>query len=132
MTSLASGGLLSPAKQLALLACVLALTAIAGLTFGEASSSAYEGPFCAGVPQPEFTGCESVERSSIRRAIGHTTDGYVYLEIITNIGGRYGYCYNYLECEGDTGYLSSDGHGHGYIWNEGPNGTQDVHGYLYP
>jgi hypothetical protein len=83
----------SPVKKLALFACVLASTATLGLAFGEAASSAYEGPFCAGVSQPEGTGCESDERSSIRRAIGHTSNGYVYVEIFTNIGGLAGYCY---------------------------------------
>lgn len=113
--------------------CLLALAAASTtlLMFAGASqTSAYEGPFCYEEMRAQYEGCSSVQRSSIRRAIGHTIDAYSAVGIETS-EVLLSSCYT-IECEASTGYLSKDGTGHGYVWNEGPNGARKVSGYLYP
>jgi hypothetical protein len=112
---------------LALLASSMTLL----LTVGTGPTAAYEGPFCAEEMRAEGEGCESVSRSSIRRAVGHTKDAYS--DVAIEAGGEVlgGDCRT-IECQANTGYLAKDGTGNGYVWNEGPNGSRKVSGYLYP
>lgn len=95
------------------------------------STDAYEGPFCYEEVLKEGEGCESVTRSEIRRAIGHTVDAETGIGIETNKGKVFVVCEG-IECEANTKYLKEDGTGNGYIYNEGPNGTRKSSGYLYP
>lgn len=94
-------------------------------------TAAFEGPFCSEELRAEHEGCASVERESIRRAIGHTIDAYTDVVIETGQESALGSCRT-IECEANTGYLAKDGKGHGYVYNEGPNGSRRVSGYLYP
>ena len=112
---------------LALLMASLSLLLVAGAR----PTSAYEGPFCVEEMRAEFEGCVSVERPTIRRAVGHTKDAYTIVGVETSTEGKIGSCWT-IECEAATSYLTSDGNGKGYIWNEGPNGSRKVDGYLYP
>jgi hypothetical protein len=73
-------------RRLALLACVLVAAILAGMALHAASSSAYEGVFCSEEPRNEGAQCYSVERSSIRRAIGHVNDAYVKVAVETQYG----------------------------------------------
>lgn len=120
-----------PRRHWCLLMCVFAAAAVS-LTIATASSSAYEGTFCYEELRAEGAECSSVERANIRRAIGHVTDSYVYVEISTTAGTKTAQCYEYYGCQANTGYLASDGTGRGYVWNEGPNGERRTYGYLYP
>jgi hypothetical protein len=115
------------AGLLALLLVSLGLLLIAGAR----PTDAYEGPFCVEEMRAPGVGCVSVSRSSIRRAIGHTKDAYSAVGIETTTGYLEGNCVT-IECQASTGYLKTDGTGRGYIWNEGPNGSEKVTGYLYP
>lgn len=119
------------AKKAAMRAALLVLALAAILSFGAASSLAYEGPFCYKELRNEFKGCYSVKRNNIRRSIGHVSNSWVMVEVETNIGLKVGSCFEYLGCKANTGYLKADGTGRGWIWNEGPNGTQYTYGYLY-
>jgi hypothetical protein len=101
------------------------------LAFGARSTSAFEGPFCENISKVEGAACESQERTSIRRAIGHTTDAYSNIAIEAG-GERQGGNCRTIECEANTGYLEKDGTGTAAIENAGPNGTRKVFGYLYP
>lgn len=101
------------------------------LVVGARPTSAYEGPFCAEEMRAEGDGCVSVLRSSIRRAIGHTTDGYANVQVEAGKEALGGYCRT-IECTANSGYIGKDGSGYGYVWNEGPNGSRRVDGYLYP
>lgn len=112
---------------LALLLASMVLLLVAGAR----PTSAYEGPFCAEEMRNESEGCESTARSSIRRAIGHTTDAFSDVGIEAGGEALLGYCRT-IECEANTGYLRKDGTGNGYVFNEGPNGARRVSGYLYP
>lgn len=127
MTTRLRANLYTAAGLLALLAASMTLLLIAGAK----PTSAYEGPFCAEQMQREFTGCESASRPSIRRAVGHTEDGYAIVIVQTSQEALGGGCYT-IECTANTGYLEKDGTGHAVIYNEGPNGTRRVDGYLYP
>jgi hypothetical protein len=102
------------------------------MAFHTATSSAYEGAFCAEESRAEGAQCYSVVRTNIRRAIGHVNDAYVKVAVETQYGELEGKCREYPGCEGGTNYLSHDGEGRGRIWNEGPNGTRNTNGYLYP
>jgi hypothetical protein len=115
------------AGVLALLLASMMLLVVAGAQ----STDAYEGPFCAEELRNEGEACESVQRSTIRRAIGHTADAYTDVSIEAGGETKGGACRT-IECEANTGYLEKDGTGHGFIWNEGPNGARRVDGYLYP
>lgn len=112
-------------------ACLLLALSFAILALLPAFSSAYEGPFCENVGTVEGGSCTSVERSKIRRAIGHVENSYSRVRIATNVETREGSCFGSLGCESNTGYASADGTGHGTIWNEGPNGKKPAYGYLY-
>jgi len=122
----------APARRLTLLACVLAAAVAAGMAFHAATSSAYEGVFCSEESRAEGAECYSVVRTNIRRAIGHVNDAYVKVSVETQYGIREGKCREYYGCEAGTEYLPNDGEGRGRIWNEGPNGTRNTNGYLYP
>lgn len=115
------------AAAFALLLVSVSLLLVAGAT----PTDAYEGPYCSEELRNEGVGCESALRDTIRRAIGHTTDAYTNVEVETASEHQGGACRT-IECEASTGYLENDGNGHGYIWNEGPNGARRVSGYLYP
>ncbi|MHB1537919.1 MAG: hypothetical protein ACYCUM_12330 [Solirubrobacteraceae bacterium] len=119
-------------RQLALLVCLLtsmSLTVVAALP---ASSSAFEGAFCENIGTNEGSYCESVERTKIRRAIGHVENAWSTVELLTNVATLSGTCYGEAYgCESSTGYASADGHGHGRIYNDGPNGKNAAYGYLY-
>lgn len=112
---------------LALLLASMMLLSVVGVQ----ATDAYEGPFCENELRKEFEGCESLSQTDIRRAIGHTVDGYSDVAIDAGGETKGGSCRT-LECEANTGYIEKDGTGHGTIWNEGPNGSRKVFGYLYP
>lgn len=118
-------------ETVAWLLAVLTTSMTMLLTLGVRPTFAFEGSFCSEVVVGEYGVCESVTRSSIRRAIGHTKDAYT--DIAIEAGGEYlgGDCRT-IECEANTGYLEKDGTGNGYIENAGPNGSRKVNGYLYP
>jgi hypothetical protein len=119
-----------PRRMLAL-TVVLALLAAATLAFGAARSSAYEGIFCSPVNLSDGEFCPSSEVSDIRRAIGHSsTGGYTLVEVSTNVGYKSNACGS-SDCTADTGYLSADGTGRGFI-EDIRSGRYTFHGYLYP
>jgi len=122
----------NPSQRMAAGVCafVVALTVI--LAVGAAPSSAYEGPFCYEELRVEGGQCYSRERQNIRRAIGHVSNAYVWIAIVTTKGSKTGKCFNYPGCQANTGYIEKDGAGRGYINNEGPHGAQYTYGYLYP
>jgi hypothetical protein len=118
-------------RRATLLATALAALAAALLAFGAARSAAYEGIFCSpsSLGLGEF--CPSNYVTNIRRAIGNSsTGGYTHVETGTTAGGRSGAC-GVPNCTADTGYLSKDGNGYGYI-EDIRSGRYTFHGYLYP
>jgi hypothetical protein len=118
-------------RRAVLLTAVLAILATAVLAFGAARSSAYEGIFCNPVNLSLGEFCPSSYSSNIRRAIGHSsTGGYTRVEIATTVGAKAGACGS-SNCTADTGYLSKDGSGNGYI-EDIRSGRYTFHGYLYP
>lgn len=118
-------------RRAVLLSVALAILATVALAFGAPRSSAYEGIFCnpVNLSLGEFCGSSSV--SNIRRAIGHSsTGGYTLVEVVTNVGARSGAC-GTSNCTADTGYLSKDGTGFGFI-EDIRSGRYTFHGFLYP
>jgi hypothetical protein len=109
---------------------VVAILVTAMLILGVASALAYEGPYCNPKNLGEGEFCPSSYVSNIRRAIGHSEGGDTAVEIITTVGSKKGACGS-AGCHTETGYLSSDGSGNGYIENIG-SGTHTYYGYLYP
>ena len=118
-------------RQIVLMVCLLTSMSLAVVVALPASGSAFEGAFCENVGTNEGAYCESVERTKIRRAIGHVEGAWSEVELLTNVETLSGSCYGSYGCESSTGYASADGHGHGRVYNEGPNGKKAAYGYLY-
>lgn len=114
--------------------CIAGVGAFGAIAAIPPTAIAYEGEFCYSIILDTDNQCESNAESNIRRAIGHGSD-YTFIEVTTNIGTKYSSCGS-DGCTADSGYLSSDGTGHGLIENSGPNCSGgcsgDYYGYLYP